>query len=633
MMDETISYQPKPIHLLFRNISNIFFVKIIGIMKKYIALTLLTIFILSCSSSEVSQTDPKSSKQVLDPETRKNKALEHFVNGSIAESKGDYSTAVIEFNQALDYDTSAGICFALAKNYFATNKLGNALKYSKLSVELDSTKKEYQLLLADIYIQARDNESAAQVLENIILVDSTDVNTYYKLARIYENTRPLEAIRIYDKLLDIIGLDWNVLLRVAELYEKLGYKEEAAESVEGLLQLDPSNVALQKLAIDFYIRNGYNDKAMTMLDEIIELMPDDLEAREKRAQIFLINNDWESASKEFKYIIGQPDVPLEAKIGIGATYFAKSFSDSTALPIAKGFFEAIDEDTTYWQVKLYLGAIALSEGNDSLAIENFKYVTENASWHVESWIRLGGLYFDNRKYEDAEIMMREAIELFPNDFAINLILGLSLAQQNKALESKDYLMRAVELNPNDINSLSAYGFTLNQLKENEEAVEYLKRALRIEPDNVNVLGQLGLIYNNLEMMAESDSLYELALEIDPENSLINNNYAYSLSERDLQLDRALEMIEIAMAADSSNSSYLDTYGWIFYKLGEYGKAYYYIKKAIDAGGEANSVLLDHLGDVLYKQGKKEEAMEYWKRALELEPSDEKIQNKVETGEI
>jgi tetratricopeptide (TPR) repeat protein len=602
-------------------------------MKKYIAFTLLTLLIIGCSGSEVSQTNSESIKQVLDPETLKKNALEHFVNGSIAEAKGDYSTAIREFSNALDYDTSAGICFALAKNYFSVNKLGNALKYSRLSVQLDSTNTEYKLLLADVFIQARENDSAAVVLEKILAVDSTDINTYYKLARIYEDTRPLEAIKIYNRLIVIIGLDWNVLLRVAELYEKLGYKDKAAESVEGLLQIDPSNIALQKLAIDFYIRNGYNDKAMNMLDEMIEVMPDDIEAREKRAQIFIIQNDWEKASKEFRYIIEKPDVPLEAKVGIGATYFAKSFSDSTALPVAKEFFEAIDKDTTNWQVKLYLGAIALNEGNDSLAIENFKYVTENASWHVESWIRLGGLYFDNRRYEEAETMMREAVELFPNDFAVNLILGLSLAQQNKAAESKDYLKKAVELNPSDVNSLSAYGFTLSQLKENDEAIEYLKRALRLDPNNVNVIGQLGLIYNNLEMMAESDSLYELALQIDPQNALINNNYAYSLSERNLQLERALEMIEIAIAADSSNSSYLDTYGWIFFKLGEYAKAYYYIKKAIDVDGKANAVLMEHLGDVLFMQGKKEEALDYWKKALELDSANEKLINKVSTGAI
>ena len=601
-------------------------------MKKYLALFFLTIIIAGCSGSEVSNNN-NSEQSDTDPNVLKQKALDHFVNGSIAESNGDYTSAIKEFNQALNYDTSSGICFALAKSYVAINKLGNALKYSKLSVQLDSSKTEYSLLLADIYIQARENDSAAVVLEKILATDSTDINTYYKLARVYENSRPLEAIKIYDRLINIIGLDWNVLLRVAELYEKLGYKEKAAESVKGLLELDPSNVDLQKLAIDFYIRNGYYDEALEMLDDILETMPDDMEARERRAQIFILQNNWEEASKEFKYIIEKPDVPLDAKINIGATYFAKSFSDSTALPVAKEFFELIDEDTTYWQVKLYLGAIALSEGNDSLAINNFEYVTKNASWHIESWVTLGGLYFDNRHYEDAEIIMREAIELFPNDFRVNLILGLSLAQQNKTLESKEYLARAVELNPSDVNALSAYGFTLSQLQENEEAILYLNRALLADPNNVNVLGQLGLLYNNLQMMVESDSLYELALQIDPENALINNNYAYSLSERDLQIDRALNMIEIAINADSSNSSYLDTYGWIFFKLGEYDKAYYYVKKAIDIDGEGNSVLMEHLGDVLFMQGKKEDALSYWKKALELDSSNEKLKNKVSTGAI
>ena len=36
-------------------------------------------------------------------------------------------------------------------------------------------------------------------------------------------------------------------------------------------------------------------------------------------------------------------------------------------------------------------------------------------------------------------------------------------------------------------------------------------------------------------------LYEEALKLDPENHLVLNNFAYSLAERDIQLERALEM--------------------------------------------------------------------------------------------
>jgi tetratricopeptide (TPR) repeat protein len=607
-------------------------------MKTIFRLLILILFLGGCAGSEVLNDENGNLEQgnlekITDPKKRKQKAFEHFLNGSIAQNKNDFATAIQEFNKALNYDSSAGIYFALAKNYLTINKLANARKFASFAVNLDSTEIDYLDLLANVFIQARENDSAAVVLEKIIRVDPSNLNTYYKLGRIYEDEKPLKAIEVYEKLTDIIGPEWNVLIRVADLYEKLGYKEEAEQSLRDLLDIDPSNVALQKMIIDFHLRNENYGNAIAMLDEILELTPSDLDARERKAQIYIQQNNLEAAGKEYKYILEQPDVPLDVKISIGATYFNKSFTDSAALPIAKDLFQSIDADTSHWRVKLYLGAIAITERDDSTAIEQFKYVTENAKYNSDAWIQLGGLYFDNQKFEESEKIMNEAIGLFPNEFAVNLILGLALAQQGKSAEGKVYLKKATELNPNDLNALSAYGFALGQLNENEEAVKYLKMALKIDPDNVNLLGQLGLIYNNLEMMAESDSIYEKALKFDSTNALINNNYAYSLSERDLQLDRALKMIEIAMNADSLNSSYLDTYGWIFFKLGDYDKAYFYIKKAIDTDGQDNAVLLEHLGDVLFMQDKKDEALKYWNEAFELDSSNEKLKQKIETGVI
>lgn len=602
-------------------------------MKLSTTVLLLCFILWACSSSKETVKEIERPTKTEVEENYKERALTHFLNGSVAESKGDYATAILEFQDALNYDTSAGIYFALAKNYLALNKLSNALKFSKLAVKSDSQEPEYLDLLADVYIQARETDSAAVILEKIINYDSSRVNTYYRLARLYEDSKPLKAIEVYERLTRIIGPDWNVLIRVSELYEKHGYTDKASESLEKLLSIDPSNLALQKLIIDFYQRNKKYEPAHRMLDDIIESRPGDLNAREKKAQIYLQQDDWGSAAQQYNYILNQPDIPLELKINIGSTYFGKAVEDSTVLPLAKELFQSIAKDTTDWQVKLYLGAIAISEGEDSIAVEHFKYVTENARWNANAWVRIGGLYFDNQKYEEAEKIMSEAVELFPNEFAVNLILGLSLGQLGKNSDAKDFLKTAAELNPADITALSAYGFTLSQLDENEAAAGYIERALRLDPENVNLLGTLGLIYNNLEYWSESDSVYEKALLIDPGNPLINNNYAYSLSERGLQLDRALEMVIISIEADSLNSSYLDTVGWIYFKMGNYNEAHYYIKKAIDIGGSENAVLLEHLGDVLFMQGKESQAIDLWQQALELDSTNDILKQKVETGVI
>jgi len=328
----------------------------------------------------------------------------------------------------------------------------------------------------------------------------------------------------------------------------------------------------------------------------------------------------------------QPDINLEAKVAIGAIYFNKSVTDSAMLPIAKSFFTKLDMDTTDWQVKMYLGAIALNEHNDSIAIDNFKYVTENAQWNEAAWVRLGGLYFDNKKYAESEVVMSEAILSFPESFYVNLILGLSLTQNSKHKEAEKFLKKATLLNPTDITALSAYGFTLSQLKQDGKAVFYISQALAIEPDEVQLIGTLAMIYNGMKNFELSDSLYESALKLKPDDPLINNNYSYALSERGIQLERALEMVKISIAADSLNSSYLDTIGWVYFKLGNYPEAKINIEKAIEVGGKS-SVMLDHLADIEFKLGNIERAIELWKEAFELEPTNTEIQTKIEKGAI
>lgn len=604
-----------------------------SIIVKVILTAILLFSLSACGGSDKAvKKERPSVVSSISENQRKKMALDHFVNGTVFEAQNNYSAAVNEFEKALQYDTTAGIHYSLSKNYLLTGKLIQSLSNIKQAVKLDSSRVEYYELMADIYSTARNYDSALVVLEQARSLDQNNINLYYKLARLYEISKPLEAITVYEKLIDLVGPDWNLLLRIGELYEKVGNIQEALDAIEKLLELDPSNDQLKLLLIDFNHRAGNNERAIQIADDLLEVTPHDLVVREKKAMILVSMEEWEAASDEFNYIIEDKTVNLDAKINIAASYYEKSFSDSSLLRVAKELFTRIDQDTTDWQVKMYLGAIALSEQNDSLAIENFKFVTKNANWNVQAWIRLGGLLYDNGKYDEASKVMEEAIESFPHDFAVNFILGLSLTQLNQQADGEEYLKKAVELNPNDINALSAYSYTLSQLKKNDEAIKYLKHALRIDPDDVNLIGTLGLIYNSIQMYAESDSAYERALELDPANPLINNNYSYALAVRGEQLERALDMVKISIEADSLNANYLDTIGWVYFQMGDYVLAKKYLEKAIEVGTDS-AVMLDHLGDVEFKLGNIAKAIELWEKAFELDPEKTEIQNKIEKGEL
>jgi tetratricopeptide (TPR) repeat protein len=116
--------------------------------------------------------------------------------------------------------------------------------------------------------------------------------------------------------------------------------------------------------------------------------------------------------------------------------------------------------------------------------------------------------------------------------------------------------------------------------------------------------------------------------IDSSNVLISNNYAYSLSERGFKLERALELAKFAVKAEPENSSYLDTIGWVHFKLGNYTEAIEFIKKAIEED-KSNATLFDHLADVYAKMSNKEKAVEYYEKALSLDPTIDNVKEKIE----
>jgi Tfp pilus assembly protein PilF len=110
--------------------------------------------------------------------------------------------------------------------------------------------------------------------------------------------------------------------------------------------------------------------------------------------------------------------------------------------------------------------------------------------------------------------------------------------------------------------------------------------------------------------------YDKALRYDPDNAVVLNNYAYYLSEEGMDLEKALEMSVMANELSPTNSTYLDTQAWIYYKLGMFEEARKVQQQAISFDSSSNSVLFLHYGDILYRLGERFMAEVYWKRALE-----------------
>lgn len=565
----------------------------------YAIVTAVSLGAVGCSAGKEVGKEAKTSQRSPSEELAHDRALQHFVDGSLFEMKGEYAQAVLEYQDALRDEKDPAIFFALAKCYSQLGKHVPAIEAAKEAVRRSPAKSDYRRLLADVYLSAFEIDSAAAQFEELLKQDSNSVEVWYTLARLYQTRRPLKALEAYENIVARFGPQWEVLLQMAEMYNGLGKFDKAAEALRGMVSIDPGNAELKRSLAQAYMRVQKYDEAYEILKELKERNPDNLEYLGDIATIHLLKKEYAKAAEMLEVILMNNSLNIDSKLRVGEMYFGQLEKDSTLVPAALSVFERIrDKHPEDWRSYWFLGAIGAVAHIDSIALPNLKKVTELASWNSDGWVYLTSVLMEKNAIDEVVTLLESALKVLPDDFRVNFFLGVAYSRLAKNMDAVRVLEHAHDLNSKDINAIS----------------------------------QLALVYDNMKKHDESDKLYEEALKIDSTNPTLLNNYSYSLADRGLQLQRALEMARKAVDAQPDNASFLDTIGWVYYQLGEYKEAETYIKRAIDKG-DVNPVLYEHLGDIYFKMNDKDKAVEEWSRALKLDKDNSTLRDKVARGTL
>lgn len=159
----------------------------------------------------------------------------------------------------------------------------------------------------------------------------------------------------------------------------------------------------------------------------------------------------------------------------------------------------------------------------------------------------------------------------------------------------------------------------SKAKRNKEAVDAVNQAYTItQSSERKEIAKLTLATAQQaagDFRGAEATLREI-LKHSPRNPIALNNLGYFLTERDEKFDEALKLIEQALEIDPLNPSYLDSLGWVYFKLGKLSEAEKFLKEALQID-DSSSTIHEHLGDVYQKQGKSELAKTAWQKALGL----------------
>ncbi|WP_413877828.1 tetratricopeptide repeat protein [Tateyamaria sp.] len=189
---------------------------------------------------------------------------------------------------------------------------------------------------------------------------------------------------------------------------------------------------------------------------------------------------------------------------------------------------------------------------------------------------------------------------------------------------------------------STLGDVLRQQDQFEPAVAAYDRALDLTPEGVSGAWFLhyarAISLERLDEWPRAESDFRRALELNPGQPQVLNYLGYSLVEKQIKLDEALEMIEQAVAASPDSGFIVDSLGWVLYRLGRYEEAVKHMEKAVELM-PIDPVVNDHLGDVYWSVGRTREAQFQWMRALSfVDPEDtdgeadpDRMRRKLEVG--
>ena len=559
----------------------------------------------SCSSSKV------TINQLPDPvqlsEEQKLDYDHNFIEGTKLKMFGNLPDAASMLTRCTEINPYAAAAhFQLAEIYTMVDDQKNALRYARLAARYDPKNEWYKMQLANLYLTGKNIDSAIVVYRQIVEKQPDDADLRYNLSALYlEKNEYRKALKELDRIEKTYGFTEDVALAkykvysktknvkatetilkkgikkypdglrfyglLAELYSSTGREREAQENYTKLLEVDPENAIGYISMIEFYKDYGNDEKAMEEMQRMYDMKTIDTDLK----------------------------VELYLQLSSDSIFYKKHYQQMDVL--IKQLYEKYPDN---FRVRLVNADRNLREQNFDGAKDDLMFMTGRVQTNYFLWEQLFYLLNHLQDNETLYESTAKALQYFDDRYLFHFFHGLSASMLKKYDDAIPAYYRTIEL--------------LRKEKDPDHDIELQAYVF------------LGEACNNQKRFRESDGAFEKALTIAPNNPLILNNYSYYLSLRKEKLDLAEKYIKRCIAVEPNSSTYLDTYGWVLYKLGRVDEAIIMIEKAMKNGGNDNPEIVDHMCELLTVAGRTDEAYHICKYSIELHNSRETVEEKMES---
>ncbi len=561
-------------------------------------LLFVCIFAATGAGSAVRAQGPTENLDSGNPRTQ---AL--FVKALTEAYLGDHEQAVLLFTNVLSTQPGEpAVLAALAESYIALGQPAEALFFAAEAVEHGRNEPSYYTTLAELQADLNQPDAAISTYSALLSLSPRDAEALAALGLLQEQSGQFEAaLATYLQLISAAGETIALRLRMEALHARLGNTEEALRMLELAADASRNEPMIQFRLGMAYRDTGRTSDAIHILERYLTLEPANVEGTLMLADLLEDLGEYERAITLRNGLTDGSST--EEQLRRAALLYERAKDDPEAAEEARQILGSLaDDEDAPTDVLLMLGDLAFHARDFALAADVLGRVIEQDPRNQEAWEQAAASRLYVKNAEGAVELAEEGLILFPGNVALYRVAAYGYARLDRPRKGIARLAEALAI-------------------LNDEYPDKIR-------DRTRLLSLRGLLHDKLGENRLADQAFEAALELDAENALILNNYAYILSERDEHLNDALDMALRANELNEDNPYFLDTLGWVYFKLGRLAEAAETIEQAI-AADDAFALLYDHLGDVYDAQGRTADARDAWARSLELDSENEALRTKLE----
>ena len=413
-------------------------------------------------------------------------------------------------------------------------------------------------LLGDAYTQTKDLPKAEAAYRKAAELDPSETSHQRGLGQtLLSEEKYSEALKVYQKLSDLMPDDADVYLRLAQIYRELHQIDKAEETLVKARQYSPGSLDVM-----------YNE-----------------------AMVYEAQGRYEDAIR----------VLSEAVAGVKG--------QSASIPSRRRSLAVL-----YQQ----LGQLYRDTQNFQPAVNTYE---ELARLGDEEDRRARLLIMDTyRMAKDlpkALLAGKEAVAKYPKDPGIKSSYALLLGETSQTDEAAKLLRLQLNGTESDrevyLNIAQIYerGRRYADAEKSARAAEAVAGAPR---DNEMTWFLLGAIYERQKFFDRAETEFKKALAVNPKSAAVLNYYGYMLGDLGIRLDEAQSLVQRALDEDPYNGAYLDSLGWVYFKQNKLADAEATLRKALERDSH-DPTMHSHLGDVYARSGRPELAAAEWEKSL------------------